>query len=104
MDVLVDVDVEARGYLNEGDFKNSFNQRVWHTPLTVELIELLQQQHQTPKEAYQWICNHRDLDYSQFVKAIEQLIGKQNNYSKKDYERLWEFLAGKDKVIAWSRF
>lgn len=104
VDLLVDVDTEARGFLFESEFKKCFNHRAWHTPLAVDLIELLQQRHQTAKEAYHWMCSHRDLDYRQFCWAIEQLLGKDNRYSKKEYEQLWHFLVGSDKTIAWTRF
>ena len=50
------------------------------------------------------MCNHRELDYWQFVWGIEQLLGKENRYSKKDYEKLWDFLVGKDQKITWDRF
>jgi hypothetical protein len=49
------------------------------------------------------VANHRDLDYWQLVRAIEELL-KENKYTKKDYEELWLSLAGKDKVVGLERW
>lgn len=81
-----------------------FDWNAWRTPLAVDFIEALEHRFQTPKLAYQFIANHRDLDYWQFVRAIEELLGKKNQYTKKDYEELWLGLAGKDKYIDLERF
>ncbi len=50
------------------------------------------------------MANYRNLDYFQFTKSIEILLGAANHYNKKDYEELWFALCGKDKVLTLERF
>lgn len=104
IDVLVDIDRPAKGYLWEDEFKNSFSLASWKSPLAADLVRALERRFETPRMAYSYVANHTALGYWQLVRAIEELLGKSGRYTKKDYEELWLALAGKDKSIDFERF